>query len=173
MGRKNRGFSLVELTLVLLLLALVAGAVTLRVQGPLRRSRMQDALDQVRGFDRLARHFAAEQDRPIRLVIDLDTQKFWRAEKGKDAPLGSVFELPSGVAVTKVRLGSEELAAGRVELPCSRAGLTPSYALCVSGPKNDLRWLLFSGLTGESSELDNEQSVRDILEKVGPRRNPG
>jgi hypothetical protein len=60
-----------------------------------------------------------------------------------------------------------------VQLPCSRAGLTPSYGLLVTGPGNEARWLLFSGLTGESTELDNEQAVRGILEKVGTRRNPG
>ena len=165
-----RGFSLIELMMVLLILSVVLAAVTLRIQGPLHQSRMWNVVGQVSYFDRLSRRYAVEQDEPLRMVIDLDENRLYRMDGEDEKQLGSAVVLPTGFALSKVKTREEERTEGVVEVRVSRSGLSSSYAVRVSGPNERSRWLLFSGLTGEMLELEDESAVRDILEATGPRR---
>ena len=55
----RRGFTLIELTVVLLIVAILAGVVTLRLQGPLHRAEMRDVIERIAFFDHLTRVHAA------------------------------------------------------------------------------------------------------------------
>ena len=63
--RKRPGFTLVETTLVLAILAMLAAAVTLQVRGPLGQCRMSDLADRLAQYDYLTRQQAIESGRLI------------------------------------------------------------------------------------------------------------
>lgn len=169
MPRRDRGFTLIELMAVLLILSVVLAAATLRVQGPLSQSRMANAVDKVSFFDAMARQYAVAQDVSLRMVFDLDEGTFYRTDAEGTERLGAAMALPAGFEIAKVRIGREE-QTGTVEVPLSRKGFSPSYALMISGPDGATKWLLFAGLTDRMMELDDEKDVEAVLAKTSSGR---
>jgi len=167
--RRGKAFSLVEIMVVLVIMAVVAGAVTLRLEGPLKRASMRELVDCVAGFDRLTRVWAREQDRPVTIVVDMAEGELSRvALDGKDeaTAVGSALVLPERFEVAEVRtvLGRNE--GGRAEIPCSRRGFSASYALCLEDDSGMRQWILFAGLTGQMIQADDERQVQTIFEAL-------
>ncbi len=167
---KHRAFSLVEVALVLLILAILAAAVTLEVRAPLARIGMRAVLDEIAAFDRLTRVFAREHDRPVRLVVALAAGRIRRTDEGGRDPLGEALKLPSGYRIAGLRLAGRRINSGSVAVSCSARGLTPTYAVRVDGPGGRRQWILVAGLSGQITELDNETEVEDILLALEARR---
>lgn len=147
-----RGFSLIELTAVLAILAVVAGGVAVRSHVAARQARMADLLDGIAEYDRRTRRHARTHDRPARLVIELGGRPI-RRTTAEGAAEGAPLELPDGWAVEEVRLADRRVRTGSVALGCSRSGLTPSYGLLLAHRHGQRRWLLVAGLTGQVSEI--------------------
>lgn len=134
----RRGFTLIELTLAVLILALLAGLAAWSFRGPLRRSNQQLALDAVRGVDAMARQHALRFGQRQRVSIES-------------------ANLPRGYRAEQVRPGAIEVSA---------QGLSRAYAVKVSGPEFS-RWLLVTA-SGQVTELDDESQVQSILAAAGP-----
>ncbi len=169
----RRAFTLVELTVVLLILAIAAAAVTLRVHGPMRRARLDDVIAQVQQYDHLTRQWAREHDRPAQLVVDLSAGRLSRADEAGRATGSKPLELGSDWAITRLRIGREDVSGGQVSVHCSRAGLTPTYAMELTAPGGRRVWLLFAGLTGWAERVDDEAEVQDILAAAAERHDAG
>ncbi|HOF17624.1 MAG TPA: prepilin-type N-terminal cleavage/methylation domain-containing protein [Phycisphaerae bacterium] len=168
----RRGFSLIELTLVTVVLALLAAAVTLRVQGPMRRCATADLLDRLVQFDRLTRVQAQEHDRPMRLIVDLARGTIRRTSEDETEEYGSPLELPDGYRFVRLHIRDEDIAGGSAALVVGQTGLTPTYALEIETPDGQRRWVSFLGLTGEALLTDREENIRNILAAT-KRRNAG
>ena len=163
---KHRAFSLVEVALVVLILAILAGAMTLGVRGPLGRVGMRGLVDEIKTFDHLTRTYAREHDRPLRLVADLAGGRLRRtSEDGRDA-FGEALKMPAGHRIAEVRLAGRRVTSGTVALSVSARGLSPTYALRVKGPGGREQWLLVAGLTGQVTEREDEREIEQILEAL-------
>ena len=163
----SKGFSLVELIAVLLIISIVAGAVMLRVQGPLHSTQMRDVIDQVRNFDLPTRSYALEQDRPVHLVVDLAAGELSRTDTQGTQLLGEPLKLPLGCRIARLLVRGEDVSTGSIAIGFSRLGLSPSYAVLLEGPGNRRQWILVAGLSGEIVEIDDEQEVQNILDAAG------
>jgi len=166
---KARGFSLVELAVVILVLAIAAGAVTLRLGGPLRAARLRDLTDEIVAFDRLSRTYAREQDQAVRLEVDLACGRFRRTDAHGRETIGREVQLPGGWRIARLLVGREDLGAGAATIRYSRQGLTPTYALLLEDPGGTGRWLLVAGLTGQVLEPNDEEEVRNTLAALQAR----
>lgn len=165
-----RGFTLLEMTAVLMVMALVAAAVTLSLAATQRRAGAADAVEELIRFDLLARHYARHQGRPVRLAVDLRANRLLRAEDGQDGqdketacPLGASFTLGEVVVAGK------HIDQGRTALWVSDRGYSPTYALRLDGPSLR-RWILFAGPTGQASVFDDEKEFLQTLDLVWPAR---
>ncbi len=165
-------FSLIELTVVLLILAISAAAVTLRIQRPLGTARMRDLTDAIGHFDRLTRVSAQEQDRPLRIVADLSEGTLRRTDDRGRSLETRPLRVPKGFEIRRALVRGRETERGEVIIPCSRRGLTPSYALLVVGGGRQ-QWVVVAGLTGELVEVGSEKQVREILAMAGAGRDAG
>ena len=159
---RRRGFSLIELTMVLLILAVIAAGAALRVQAPLTTARATEAVDRIRQFDRLTRAAAYRQDRPLSLIVDLSAGRLERTDQAGRSVSGDPLRLDGRCRIARLLVRDRALSAGRVVVPCSRRGLTPSYALAVDTPGRR-QWLLFAGLTGEMIQVADERQAEEIL----------
>lgn len=166
---RERGFSLVELAMVLLILAIASAAIALSVRPPLARVGLRGCLDGMAAFDRLTRTFAQEHDRPLRLVLDLAAGRLRRTGEDGREDLGEALRLPAGHRIREVRLADRAVASGNVALSVSARGLTPSYAALVEGPGERRQWVLVAGLTGQVTETTDEGTVRGALEALEAR----
>jgi prepilin-type N-terminal cleavage/methylation domain-containing protein len=160
---RNSAFSLIEITVVILVLAIVAGSVALRMGGTVRRARMGDVVGQVEQFDRLARLHAREHDRPLRLVVDMSAGTIKRTDpRGRDEPCPPLV-LPDDCRIARLWIKGQAVESGSVSITCSRLGLTPSYALLLEGPAGQRKRLLAAGLSGRFVEPNSDDETRNIL----------
>jgi len=151
-----------ELTLVLLVAAIAAAAVALRVQTPLRHARLGDATGAIGQFDRMTRRAAREQDRPLRMVVGLSARRLSRTDE-HGRVTASAMALPTGVSIERLLVRGQAVTETEVAISCSRRGLMPTYAMLVSSG-GERRWIVVAGLTGETVEVESEQEVREIIE---------
>ncbi|MCX5647503.1 MAG: prepilin-type N-terminal cleavage/methylation domain-containing protein [Planctomycetota bacterium] len=163
---RRRAFTLTELAVVLLVLALLAGAVALRLESPLRRARLEDLAQTIVAFDHLSRVYARQHDRSVRIEVDLAQGRLRRTDtRGQD--LGTALELPDGYRVARLMVRGQDYSIGCVAIHCSRLGLTPTYGLLLEGPAGRRQWVLVAGLTGESLEPETLDEVRAVLAATG------
>lgn len=155
---------------VLLLMAIAAAAVTLRVQSPLTAARVEDVVGRLHQADSHTRVACREQGRPLKLVLDTVNGRVFRAEVD-NKPLATLLELPEGTRIEKVLSAVGEIASGQASIYFTAQGLTPSYAVGLdSGGRKD--WILLAGLTGQLVQVKDEVEARAIL-GLASRRNAG
>lgn len=157
--------------MVLLIVAIAAATVTLRVQGPLRRARFAELRGRLAVFDALTRRHAREHDRPVLLLVDLIENRIWRTDEEGSEQLGAVLRLPADVTIRRLWIGQKRITAGSASIACSRGGLTPTYAMCLEdGDGRKLRFFV-AGLTGQVLRLDSDEQIEEILAALQPRGN--
>ena len=160
--RSRAAFTLVEMTVVVVLLGLTTAAVVVSFARPIERARAQDALDRVRSLDEAARVQAKRSGRAVQIVFDLSHGTLGR----RDATGESVFEasLPDEFEIDRFRSAAgDDVSSGEAVAACSPLGLTRSYAVRLVGPADVQRWVLFAGLTGEMVVVRDEAMVNSIL----------
>ena len=162
----RRGFSLIELAVVMAILAIVAGVVVLRMHGPRQAVAMQDVLDRLASLDRLARLHARGHDQPLRIVVDPASGVVRRVEAKDGQAVGVAVALPPGYRIQSVRVGADDPAGTSASIGVSRHGLSASYAVAIEGPAGQRKWMLIAGLTGEVTVWDDATQVRDILDAI-------
>ena len=167
---KARGFTLIELALVVLIAAIAAAAVTLRLEGPLRGAQMRDVTEAIVAFDRLTRTHAREHDRPVHLTVDLVRGRLRRTDADGRRELGAPMTLPPDYRIARLWIRGRTVAETRATIPCGRLGLTPTYALALDGPGRRRQTLVFAGLSGELFRVDDERELEAIFQAASARR---
>ena len=160
---RHSAFTLVELMIAILLMAVLSSGVALSFNRTLRRARATDTIEQLRSFDATSRLYAHRYGRTERNVFDIAANTLARREGNKDASYQ--VSCPSGYWVEEIRVGGQsfhdpDLAA----IDISALGLSPSYAVRLRGPGLD-QWLLFAGLTGDMTQVSDEATLLSLLDK--------
>jgi len=156
-----RAFSLMELTVVLLILAIAAAAVALNVRPPLNAAVMKDAVGQVIQFDRLSRAYARQHDCALEAAWDGSSGKLVRFDD-QHRQVGGKLELGERLAIGRLMVAGQKEPLEARTVPYSRQGLAPTYAMMLEGGGKS-QWLVIVGLTGQCLEVNDESSVLEIL----------
>ena len=99
------------------------------------------------------------------LVVDLNRQEIQSVDAQSQEPRGKNLSLTHSIfRIDEIFIGSERMAAGETSMPCSVKGITPSYALAIRGPANQMLWLFFTGVTGQWRTFSNAEPVKLLLE---------
>jgi prepilin-type N-terminal cleavage/methylation domain-containing protein len=162
-----RAFTLIEVMMTVLLMALLASAAALSFSGPLRSARAADAQDQIRSFDAAARDMARHSHREVRLVFDLSGSTLARREGPELQDLRSRVSLPAGCRVTQLCVAGQSFEDGEAVVDFSSLGIGRSYAIHLSGAGLD-RWLLIAGLSGQMTQVQDEVEAQSILGRAAP-----
>jgi type II secretion system protein H len=169
--RPRAGFTLIEILVVLVLIAIVSSIVVVSMTGKVRQGQLQDTLDEIAFFDRASRNDAKRGNRALSLVIDLDRQQIQRINPSdiRSSPpsldLGSAQRNSSrGVRIERIYLDAQrEISSGQVVMPLSIQGATPSYAFEINSQQSGKRWLFVAGMTGHSRVFEDVASVKTLL----------
>jgi prepilin-type N-terminal cleavage/methylation domain-containing protein len=156
----RRGFTLIEIMLAVLIVGLLASAAALSFRQPIRAARAQDAVELIRSFDAGARDVARRFGKPVVLAFDLREGRVERRENDDRATYAA--RLPQGIRIGQLRTAARRVAEERIEIPCSAAGLTRTYAVRLVGPGVD-RWLLVCGFSGDVQAIQDEAQLDAIF----------
>jgi len=166
----RRAFTVLEMLLTVALAALMAAVAVVSFAGAHRAARSADAADQVARYDRLAREWSRRFGRPGELTFDLDRAVVARGPDEQnlreDEKPPAQLHLAGGFHIARLVSARCSATAGRVSLPCSTRGQTPSYAVSISGPKGETQWIIVAGLTGKVRPAQDATEVDDIFKAV-------
>lgn len=157
---RNKAFTLVEILLVIALIGLMIGATTWAFEGLSRSASHEATLNAVVRADRMMRLSARRLGKPRAIQFDLDKQTLREiSDHPRDINI-------SGCRVDRVVVqGSDE---NQATVQCTPAGTSPSYAVRLVG-KDSTGWLVFCGLTGQSTWIQHENDTQNLLEVFGVR----
>lgn len=144
--RTRTGFTLLEVLLVCVLLGIVSGVVLWSVRGRITAARLSQACEQLEGADQLARRVARNSAERVTLRFrGTDNQiEIRRGERRQ-----KLLRLPGGISLSGVRFG-RRASRRRGDLEVSRLGQSASYAVALRTEADTERWLVISGLSGQS-----------------------
>jgi prepilin-type N-terminal cleavage/methylation domain-containing protein len=159
---QHRAFTLIEVMLAVLILALLATAAALSMDQPLRAARSRDLLQQLHAFDMGARQAAILSGKDVRIVFDLSSNSVSRFDGGQLTDLRRREHLPPGFRIDQVLLSATSAFSGEVPIDISPMGFSRSYAIHLIGPGPD-RWIIFAGLSGDTTQARDEATTHAIL----------
>lgn len=152
------GFTLIEMMLAVMLMALLAGAVAMGFSQPLKSSRTVDAIEVVRSFDNMARQSAVASGSNARLVFDVAQNSLMLRDGAELTQLRSRISLPQGCRIDAVRIDEHLVSSSEAILDISPHGWSKTYAVHLLCPGSD-RWLVFAGMTGQMTQVQNESEI--------------
>jgi len=171
----KRAFTLIELLIAIVIIALISGALVYGFRKPLDQARITDAVEQFRQVDATARQQARATNRPTAVVFDLTGQTVARRE-GRSPDPAYRTAIPAPLRIDQVRTAAKRYDFGEIAIPCSPAGASETYAVklvTTDSPAGEVdspfpRWLVVAGLTGQVTQVRDEQDVTNILSHASP-----
>jgi prepilin-type N-terminal cleavage/methylation domain-containing protein len=178
-----RAFTLVELMVCLVLLALLSGLAVVSLGGARHAARAADVLAEVLLRDRLARETAGRFDRRIELRFDLTAgtvvpaiaasadQPGTSSDPAADTASQRPYTLPAGWRFGEVATATGAIAtSGTLAVPCSAApgGRSPSYEFVLIDPQGRPTCTLVVGPTGQPMEVPDATRARQTLAMLQP-----
>jgi prepilin-type N-terminal cleavage/methylation domain-containing protein len=160
-GCNHRGFTLVELVVVMLVIGIIAAVAMPRVSGMLDRQNMRRTINVVRGTVRYLQARAALTKRTYRLTLDLDNQVMsacYLTEESCQKEHNRVlrdYEFPPTVQVLDlVNLAGEKIQEGEVSTHFYPSGNAEPSVIHLSGSGTERMTLMIEELTGRLKVLD-------------------
>lgn len=166
---QRRGYSLFELLVVLVLLALVAVGVLVSVKEPLRRARSQMALDEWKALDNQIRALAQRSNRPVWLVVDSMRHTVERVNTDSQGHQ-LVQRLPMMGAWTTVLMSGTTIEMNVVRIPFWPSGQSSTYAVSIPEQRGRSQWLVLAGVTGQAVVVTHEATIDELLARARPAR---
>lgn len=153
--RRRDGFTLIEVTAVVLIMGVMAGLAGMSLLGALDQATLDDVAARIVAADTLTRQRAMRSGQPIYLhFITEQHELHCRQGEARSTP---VAHWPAKYSVELIMLATDE---GDIRI--NRSGRSGSYIVRVSDPSQRSRWIVVCGLTGERGVFADEQAVRDI-----------
>lgn len=155
----DSGFTLLELIVVVVIIALLSSLVIVSLSGTLGQYELGLAAESIERFDARARREARRDNAPVMALIERGGSRI-QIQSRKDRH--SSVRLPGKVIVKQVRIRRRVIAGRQLELQYSAAGTSPTFAIEIERG-NVTRWLLVLGMSGQVVALDREEQVDEIL----------
>lgn len=131
-GRGSAGFTLIELILVILFIALMLGLSSFIFAGSLSSSRLNATARELSASIKHARALTLMKGERHAVIIDLDAREYELTGRGSK-------KLPPDIAIRVIDPVSGEVRQGRYEFICHPAGFIEGGAIEISNAKGTLR----------------------------------
>jgi len=180
----RRGFTLIELILVCVIIGVMAGLAVTRLDLMVPKYRVRAAAREVASVLKQGKARAAAQGKDVYFEIDLAQGRYWllapfpKPDPTRDpAPVESraleyepvfVRQLPDGVHFVDAILGDKEkLTSGRARVRLSAFGASSHVILNLVNSDDNIISLKMNGFTGMISYADEHQDAEELLEDKG------
>lgn len=168
------GFTLIEIAVVLVLMALLASVVAVSARGMVGGATGEEVIAQIASLETEARQTAEQTGQEVVFVIDQDhgllrltTPKQYAGKQF------SSYQLPAGYTIERtwvLRRGQQEFV-GDLRLQYSRNTEALTWGVTLIEPGGTERSFMIAGLTGQLTLLETDETARNILARLG-RRHP-
>jgi prepilin-type N-terminal cleavage/methylation domain-containing protein len=162
---RRSAFSLIELSMVVLIMGIMAGVVVVSLKGHIDRARWTRSFEQLENIDRLARMAARAESTPYRLSFDRDKRKVEMQAIGPLSRSQSLrqWRLPSGIQFASFRDRSSGNRSEELRIDINPAGQSRSYAIGIKASSGPEQWLVTLGLSGQHLQMDNAEDVAAVF----------
>lgn len=157
----RRGFTLVEIALVLLIAGIAAGMVRLSMRRSLARSSWQNLVQQVSVLDERCRHHCKSRDAETDLMVDVWGGYIESTLSGATHRVNAT----KNWHIAKILLADEIVKDGKATIRYTPDGYSPTFGVQFEDVQaGDYRWLLVLGLTGGLYEFEQEDDIRALVD---------
>lgn len=155
----RQAFTLIELTVVITISTLMIATVALLLRAPVRIARWQASVEAVRLADAQIRAACRIRGNHGTLEIDSETQTvIWYMENETDRRHESAL-----FGVNKIRTPQGDTTHFRTIV--DRWGRAETYCVHIGAPTKG-RWLVFSGVSGQVTSIENDESISFVLQQI-------
>ena len=162
---RQQGFTLIELVVVMILIALLSGIVVYSIRGHIESASVARAVDHLESLDRRLRAEARKTQSPVSLSVHRNGKSVHASSSAnlESAGIQRDTKLPKLVELNSLRIGSgsRSNAGGTIEF--NRRGQSPSYAFEVKSNSGSSAWLVTLGLSGQHIRCKTEAEVDALL----------
>ena len=156
---KKNGFTLLEMTVVLAILALAASLVAVNYREPVNNARLEHAFETIKRLDQRVRQWCKANNVPARITVDLDRGIFAAAtESGTPLSIPEA-KIPDGMKLKELRMMGENRFGRDTIIPYTSKGTAPCWAYSITYSGNREKYQFIIGATGQSIPFDNEDAL--------------
>ena len=168
-----RAFTLIEISVVLFLMAIVSAVVTASLARTYGVAQMRDVVDALEHADRLARWEASDSGRVVLLRVDASEGVVERAfEDDADRDDGAIqepYRLPERFEIERLWVQGSRAPSDAATIRCTPRGRTPTYGLSVTGPQMQRVAIVVAGATGQLVEVEDANEAEELFERLSRR----
>lgn len=171
--RQSAGFTILELSVVLALMALMAGVVAISTNGRLRGAHQEQAIQAIQSLDHRARHQARTGSGRVTLAIDTRNGEVNVCDQRESREtIVDSYRPPEGLEIVNawVLLNGRRVEHTTLSIPFDTRGISPTYGFTIRGEDAEgdstTTCLLIAGVSGQVTEFDDEDEVLDILSQI-------
>lgn len=183
-NRRQRGFTLIELVLVVLIMGVIVAVAATRLDFMVPKYRLRGAARDVASILKQGKARSAAQGKDLYFEADLAQGRYWllapfpKLEPGEDArkvegrPLEyqavMVRSLPAGVHFIDVILGEKEkMTTGVIRVRLSSFGASSHVILNLENDEHKIVGIRMNGFTGMIDFDDQRRDAEQLLEDKG------
>ena len=159
-NRIRRGFTLLELLVVLVIISLLAASVQVVFKSPLQSIRVRHAIEQLSAADALLRHECRQYRREGTIEFDCDQQTMTLQSDNGIAPKSIAIR---GLLAVHSPTGQHANWATKVD----RWGRSETYSIQIGNPRKN-KWILCAGISGQVMEDQSESEIQTLLDGLTP-----
>jgi len=169
-GRRRSGFSLLELIAVLAIVSLMCSVTVYCLSGPYQQARKQHVLERIAQLDEQLRTATRRFGHPGELAILFRDGAIETRHGSRGTESTQRIVLPADLTLDQVRTAVREENYGRIAIPFTTEGNSPTYALRIKSRDRPPEWFLFAGTTGQVIHVKNERDINAIFRRLAPGR---
>jgi len=161
MSNFRRGFTMIEVMIVLLIMAMMAGLAVLSVQGHIDHARWTRSFEQIEELDRTARISARRDAITYQMTFNKSKRKVELRPIGVSTLAKNVreFKLPTSIQFVSFQRNTIKSSSDRFEIEFAPSGQSPSYAIALAASSGPPQWLVTLGFSGQQLRMENAKDV--------------
>jgi len=162
---RRRGFTLIELSVVLTMIALFTAVAVVSLREPYQKIRFRNAIEQIDFWQTMQRKQCRRSRHSQVLVMDFDAQQL---RAGNARRPDQLLSFQGSIVVDQFMVAGATVNQGTPAIMMGTDGQCPTFAVHLTGPFQQTRWLLFAGTTGQLTELESEEHVYGTFALLSP-----